>query len=311
MSCFSCNRDSNTTPTETKIKRYEVALFSIDTTRFEQGIREIHPQYKVFLGESLPDEYGMNQLKNFVTDPLLRETYSYTLEQFPDLEFLNARFTKAFLKLRKELPDHTIPQVYTYVSGFDIRTPIKYTDSALIISLDLYLGSDFKPYSELGYPLYIINRLLPKYILADCFNEIGWTLLPESSSSTLLDAMIEQGKILYFTELMLPDESRENIITYNRAQFDWIISNEQNLWSFIIENQLLYSTEGKVLTMFMTDGPFTSGFSEQSPSRTGHWLGWQIVRNYMKNNRVTLEQLLKDTDSQKILQQSGYKPARI
>jgi uncharacterized protein YjaZ len=61
----------------------------------------------------------------------------------------------------------------------------------------------------------------------------------------------------------------------------------------------------------MTDGPFTSGFAEESPARTGSWLGWQIVKDYMDNNDVTLKELLKDTDSQKILEKSGYKPSRI
>ena len=30
-----------------------------------------------------------------------------------------------------------------------------------------------------------------------------------------------------------------------------------------------------------------------SPGRIGGWLGWQIVRSYMKNNNVTLPELLK------------------
>lgn len=315
ITLFSCNNSNDKNvkeaPITDGIRRYEVSLFNIDTTRFEKGIAEIYPQYTIFLGSSLPDENGMKQLRNFVTDPLIRKTFQYTMQVYPDVQWLNEGFNKAFSIYRKEMPGKEVPQVYTYISGFDIQMPVKYTDSALIIALDLYLGADFPDYREMGYPLYISNRLSKEYILADCFKEIGWANLPDAGTNTLLDAMIEQGKTIYFAEKMLPDEEKEHLLKYSPEQLNWVESNERNLWTFIIDNQLLYSTDAKSITMFMTDGPFTSGFSEESPSRTGHWIGWQIVKKYMENNDVTLEDLLKDSDSQKILQQSGYKPARV
>lgn len=293
-----------------ELRRYEVSLFSIDTNKFEEGLRKIYPSYKVFLGETFPSDEGVTQLLNFVTDPYIRSTYNYTMKKYPDLEFLKTGLDKGFLNFKKEMPEKRIPQVYTYISGFDIRMPIKYTDSALIIGLDLYLGSDYEEYRELGYPLYITERLSREYILADCFREIGWAYMPTIETNTLLDAMIEQGKLLYFAEKMLPGEKEEYLIKYSPEELEWIKNNEKNLWSFLIENQLLYSNDAKAMTTFMTDGPFTSGFSEESPSRTGHWLGWQIVKNYMQKNDLSIEALLGEKDSQKILQESGYKPAR-
>lgn len=312
VSCkSSTDKDNKQAPVTDGIRRYEVSLFNIDTTRFEKSIADIYPQFSVFLGSSIPDENGMQQLRNFVTDPLIRKTYQYTMKVYPDLHWLNEDFNKAFSIYRKQLPGKTVPQVYTYISGFDIQMPVKYADSALIIALDMYLGADFPDYREMGYPMYITNRLSKEFILADCFKEIGWANLPQVNSNTLLDAMIEQGKTIYFAEVMLADEKKEHLLKYTPEQYEWVVNNERNLWTFIIDNQLLYSTDAKAVTMFMTDGPFTSGFSEESPSRTGHWIGWQIVRNYMEKNNVTLEELMKDTDSQKILQQSGYKPARV
>lgn len=310
----ACNADKSSNKKDTEapdgIRRYEVALFTVDSTNFEKGIKAIYPDYKVFLGNQLPDESGMQQLKEFVNDPQIRATYEYTMKKFPDLQSLDNGLEAAFNNYKREFPGEIIPVVYTYISGFDIMMPIKYADSALIIGLDLYLGSDYQTYLELGYPVYITNRLSPEYILSDCFKEICWTKLPEINTNILLDAMIEQGKTIYFAEVMLPDENDEHFIKYSPDQLKWVIDNEHNLWSFIIENQLLYSTDAKAITMFMTDGPFTSGFSDESPSRTGHWLGWQIVRNYMDNNKVTLKELLEETDSQKILQESGYKPSK-
>jgi hypothetical protein len=309
--CNSCKTNKVEESDTDDIRRYEVDLFNIDTNNFEAGIAEIYPRYKVFLGSQLPDENGMRQLKNFVTDPLIRSTYEYTMRVFPDVNSLKTGFNAAFARMQQGIPEIQQPQLYTYVSGFDVQMPIKYADSALIIGLDLYLGKDFKPYLEQGFPIYIINRLSPEYILPDAFKEIAWARLPATPASTLLDAMIEQGKTIYFAEVMLPDTRAEYLMKYTAEQINWVEANEQSLWSFMIENQLLYSTDASAITMFMTEGPFTSGFSNESPSRTGHWLGWQIVKNYMAKNDVTLKQMLEDTDSQKILQQSGYKPARI
>jgi hypothetical protein len=71
----------------------------------------------------------------------------------------------------------------------------------------------------------------------------------------------------------------------------------------------LYSKDYQTQTKLIQDGPFTTGFGNESPSRLGVFIGWEIVVAYLKNNPdVTLEEVLKMTDSQKLLQNSGYKP---
>jgi uncharacterized protein YjaZ len=47
----------------------------------------------------------------------------------------------------------------------------------------------------------------------------------------------------------------------------------------------------------------------ESPGRIGQWLGWQIVKSYMENNDVTLDQLLK-TEPTVIFNKSKYKPKK-
>jgi uncharacterized protein YjaZ len=63
--------------------------------------------------------------------------------------------------------------------------------------------------------------------------------------------------------------------------------------------------------MFLADGPCTMEFSKDSPPRLGEWIGFQIIRSYMKKNPdVTLEMMMQETDAQKILTLSGYKPEK-
>jgi hypothetical protein len=59
----------------------------------------------------------------------------------------------------------------------------------------------------------------------------------------------------------------------------------------------------------MNDAPFTAPVSQESPGRLGTWLGWQIVESYMnKNPKVSLSDLMKDSNYQKMLEESGYRP---
>jgi hypothetical protein len=78
-----------------------------------------------------------------------------------------------------------------------------------------------------------------------------------------------------------------------------------------VNNELFYSSSYPEINKMIQDGPFTSSFGQDSPAMTGRWLGWQIIRKYAeKNPGLTLKEILENSDSQGILQGSGYKPKR-
>jgi uncharacterized protein YjaZ len=81
------------------------------------------------------------------------------------------------------------------------------------------------------------------------------------------------------------------------------------MWHYLIEHQLLFSTRQMDIVRYINDGPTTNGFPEGSPARTGAWLGWNIVKRYMKlHPEVTLPDLMKNDHYQDILNASGYAP---
>ena len=57
------------------------------------------------------------------------------------------------------------------------------------------------------------------------------------------------------------------------------------------------------------DAPKTNAFRDSSP-RTTDYIGWKIVSQYMANSGSTMQQLFDETDSQKILNQSNYRPKK-
>jgi uncharacterized protein YjaZ len=118
-------------------------------------------------------------------------------------------------------------------------------------------------------------------------------------------------KALYFLDVTLPEVKDEFKIGFTAPQLAWSRNNESEIWAFLIEHQLLFSSDPQGVTKMMTDAPFTSGFAAESPGRLGAYMGWQIVRAYMEQaDGITLKHLMEDTDAQQILKISRFKPEK-
>ena len=99
---------------------------------------------------------------------------------------------------------------------------------------------------------------------------------------------------------------------YSQEQFDWAEANEEPIWRYFIENELLYSTDNKLPNRFIADAPFSKFYLDidnESPGRLGQYIGWQIVRAFAEKNNITLEQLLT-LPAEQIFKKSNYKPRR-
>jgi hypothetical protein len=188
--------------------------------------------------------------------------------------------------------------------------PIWIMDSIMVVAIDLYLGSDFPLYAKLGLPYYKVMWMQPQSLPVDVMKAMYFDkVAPAYRPQTLLDRMVDAGKLLVFLDAMFPELPDELKISYTSPQLEWAKQNEEHVWAFLVSNNLLYSKDYQTQTKLIQDGPFTTGFGNESPSRLGVFIGWEIVVAYLKNNPdVTLEEVLKMTDSQKLLQNSGYKP---
>ena len=92
----------------------------------------------------------------------------------------------------------------------------------------------------------------------------------------------------------------------------WAQENEEEIWRYFIEEELLYSTDAKLPTRFIVDAPFSKFYLEidnESPGRIGQFIGWQIVRAYMENNDTSLSELMT-LNPEALFRQSKYKPKK-
>ena len=88
-------------------------------------------------------------------------------------------------------------------------------------------------------------------------------------------------------------------------------NNEPQIWTHLIDQELLYNTDIRAYSGVLVEAPFSKGVNvpQEAPAKIAVWAGWQIIRLYMdKHPDVSLAQLLADIDHDKILRESGYKP---
>jgi hypothetical protein len=213
-------------------------------------------------------------------------------------------------RIKYYFPEEKTPRVITLVNEVLIDKKAFYTNDLILISLDTYLGKNHKFYEP--FTEYQKANLEPHQILPDLVTNFAYRKIVPSQDKTLISEMIYYGKLHYLKDLLLPETPNYQKIGYTAIQEKFCIENEFQMWSYLVDEKLLYDNNIKNYQRFIEDGPFTKFYLEidrESPGRIGQWLGWQIVKSYMENNDATLDQLLK-TEPTVIFNKSKYKPKK-
>jgi hypothetical protein len=294
------------------IHRYDLDLFRTGAADLRTELERLRPQYPFFLNTDLSDSMKLLSMKDYLENERNLVFARACDSAFHDLDGVTHDLTEAFRHVAWYFPGFKVPRVYSYISGGDYQYPVQWADSVLLIGLDCYLGKDFWFYRTDQVPQYRVLRTERDYIVPDAMSAIYGGIYPAGfPGSTLLDQMVEAGKRILFIDAMVPEYPGHLKMGYTPAQFDWATKNEEHVWAAIIANNLLYNTSGQTMRTFLADGPFTADFSKDSPPRLGEYIGWQILLQYLeRNSGVTLQEVLKERDSQKILAGSRYKPEK-
>ena len=298
---------------EVKIMRYEQQLFTLDVNHLAQGVEQLYGQVPEILiaKDSWKNANMINSLKGYITDPTIKEIYQETQKQYPNLNDLQSQLTAAFKLYLTHFPEDSIPQIITMISGLDFSIPSVWGyDNTLFVSLDMYLGANYKNYSAAGMPKFISARCDRKYMATDCFTKVmAYKHLPDKTLVSALDNMLDEGKKLFFTQVMFPDTPEADILGYSTEKYDWAKKHEGQVWQYLMDKNMIYSKDDDVIRQLVGETPFTRVFGNESPGRLGAYIGLQIIKNYMKQHPETpLKDIMLRTDSQKVLSESLYKP---
>lgn len=295
------------------ILRYEKDLFNIDQKNMAAAFAYLYGKYpdNIIAHGAWDNTEMLQSIKGFINDPVIKEIYNDTEAKYSDMSAFKREITPALTLYLTHFPNNHIPSFCTLVSGIDFQMPSVFGyDTTIFICLDMYLGKDYKHYGMAGMPKYIAARCEPKYMATDCFTKaLAYKHMPEKTLITLLDNMLDAGKRLMFTQTMFPSTPPEDILGYSKEQYKWAVSNESAIWHHMMEKNMVYDKSDDLARRLIDEAPFTRDFGNSSPGRIGCFIGFQIVQSYMKKHPgTTLRDLMKMTDSQKFLKESGYKP---
>lgn len=294
-------------------KAVEEIPVTVDVNRFDKAFFQAKPEdlpklkaeYPFFFPPGNDDKVWTDKM----TNPQWRELYAEVEKKYGDFHDETEKIETLFKHIKYYFPETKIPKVFTVISEMDYHNKVIYTNKALIISLELYLGKDHRFYE---FPTYIKQNFEQSQILPDIVSSFSLGKIQPPTDHTFLSQMIYAGKELYIKDLLLPEYSDTDKMGYKPEQIKWCQENEGYIWRYFIESKLLYSTDQKLIPRFIGPAPFSKFYLEidnESPGRVGAWIGWQIVRAYMQNNDISLQEMLK-TDAKEIFEKSKYKPKK-
>lgn len=326
--CNGCKQNTQRTfngnPVEVKLLRFEKDLFQLNPADAESSLKKLADTYGHFYFSFARDILAMREDKN---DPMFIKPMTMVVGYEPfrklqknidsvygNMADIQVELSKAMGIYHAEFPKYRVPDFVTFLSEFGYAN-VTY-DSLIGIGIDMYMNATHdKFYRALEFPEYMIKKLQKEYIVPNAIKAIAIGKYDEQTykDKRFIAMMIYEGKIRYFTKALLPEVHDTIILGCSAKQLEWCKKNEAEIWTHYIEKELLYKNNPMAFIRYFNDGPFTSaeGVPAESAPGIGAYSGLQIVTKYMNlHPDVSLQKLMEDTDCDKILKLSKYRPER-
>ncbi len=308
--CFAigCKKEDKTGEAISKME------IDLQIHRFDREFAQASPSDIPLLKEKypylFPKQFSDSIWIAKLTDTIQVEIAEEVEKAFADFSQESLALELLFKHISYYFPEFKIPEVVTLTSDVRYSDRIILTDSLLLIGLDNYLGPEHHFYE--GIQRYIAAGLDKKYLTSDVTSAFSKRVLVYPQDRTFLSRMVHYGKELYIKDKLLPQSSDGQKIGYEETDMDWARANEEQIWRYFVERELLYSTDSKLDRRFLDPAPFSKfqlALDNESPGRLGRYMGWQIVRAFMDRNEVGLQQLLR-MPADEIFKESNYKPKK-
>ncbi len=303
--------NSCTKPAPVSTQRLDQALFACHSRTDVVAFLTAHTGVaQLYFNANNPaaDTTLVNDLTRRLQNPELRVLYDQTQAEFGDAQPLTSQLAEAFDNIKRDYPTFKPPRVATFVTGF-LGPDLLVSDSLILIGLDYFVGpaATYRPRGE-EFPRYVLRRYAQPYLiptivrmLATRFNE------QNPADQTLLADMVYTGKSMVFTRSILPQTPDSLIIGYSDRQLTETFNAQEQVWAHFVDNQLLYQTNAEIKKRYTGERPYTVEIGNRCPGRIGDWLGWQIVSRYFDQKKLSIPELMRQTDARSLFQQSGFR----
>lgn len=305
---FSCEKQSET---EKEIEKIPV---NFELVRFDQkfanttseSLPRLKAEYPFLFPAQFPDSVWMEK----INDTIQQELNTEVTKAFSDFSAEEDALHSLFQHIKYYFPEFESPTVITITSEVDYKNKVLLSQDYLFIALDTYLGKDHPFY--MGIQEFLKKNFERNQIIPDVAAEYAKKYVPRPESKTFLAHLIYYGKILYLKDVWLPTTPDNQKIGYAPEELDWVKANEEQIWRYFVERELIFNSDSQLQSRFLYPAPFSKfnlELDNESPAMVGQYIGWQIIRQYMDKNEVSLREML-DTDSETIFNKANYKPKK-
>ena len=158
MLCIACEiklKPNDNAQSKIEVVRYDRLQSRYLTTGDFSALQEMNTEYAIEtrtlvenvlkLGAVYEPDIN-SRLLNFYQDTVLQTVIADVETQYANMDDINKSLTRVFDKAQKQLPDFTVPKIYTQIGAFD--QSIIVGENMIGVSLDKYLGEDYPLYSK-------------------------------------------------------------------------------------------------------------------------------------------------------------------
>jgi len=289
---------------EVEVRRFDQDFYNTDVSSFES----LKKDYPYFAPRNFMNIDSLWASKK--QDTLEIELLEESSKVFPNLDDEEADLELLFKHIKYYYPEFENPEVVSLTPGVKYRSKVLLQNNILLIGIDCYLGADHKFYQ--GIPVFISANLKKEQLVSDVAEVYANKYISRGKQRRFIDQIISFGKILYLKDLFMPFKTEASRIGYSEEEFVWAELNESEIWSYFVDRDLLFSTDTSLSNRFIAQAPFSKFYLEldnESPGMLGRYLGWQIVKQFMGKNDVSLREL-STISGEELYKKSKYKPAK-
>ena len=292
-----------------QVERLEEELFESNSPQEIKKFLGRHPDFaKFFLhADQYPsDSILANRMFGLVQNPSIDTLYNEARAAFIDFHAVISDLNEGLGRLAVYYPSAPTPKVQTAVTG--LYNDLFITNEHIMIGMDFFIGpsATFKP---MEIPGYILRRYDTQHLPANILQFISSQYIATSKGDALLTEMIDYGKSYYLLSKILPCTPENILIGYTREEWTDVFENDKIIWANFVQNEWLYETDHTIKQKFLGERPNVYEIGEKCPGRIARWLGWQIINSYAKQTGASVQEIMEETDANKIFNASGYKPS--
>ena len=252
------------------------------------------------------DSLFFNSVDLFRADSYIKSLeYQIDTVLRPKLASYEIDLNEKFDRLSFFIKNRPIPKKIYWMNSL-FASSVFCSENEIGVGLERYLGSNknviIKLPSEQFFQ-WMKDGMRAQYLERDILVNWIFTHYVPDSEGSLIQKMIQWGKVYYILHAIYPEIPLNDILRYTKDKYEWSEKNEEQTWKYIVSQSLVFSKNERDISNFINDGPFTPGLPEKGPDRLGQFIGFKMVLNYMEeHDSKSLDDLLS-TSYNTILQE--------